>query len=444
MNANARSEPGGIPGRSAKTLPAELTRFATRREACARKLVDQFHAELPPVAWSFFAAAKQGDWPAIERLGEELRNLTLPSGMPRPDPEVTSQVWSAIMEIFMAAAQFALGEPRYAFAFGRDIIQSIPPGSTYFGGTDPGRGLVTVLCRCQETGDPFFTLTQNALGDHSYLRYLREIYGGSIFVPSEDDLQHAWEEYFSDFQRRQKTNELLPGEMAEKVDGKVQSGSQISVMKVNGALSRLIFDRNPSRKFFVEESFPLDWMYPHLAPHGLILSICRQPLSTIAPEEVEQDLGFWGGRLGQMIGGWLRPETPVSAVCAFTEKVFLRGDLAGFTGDPKYVVSEPACSAFSKLRTSIAGVYAWHARNDSEQPDQRRMAEAADFAFRQSFALDPRSPEALFRFVNVLLAERRWADALLVGQTAFKLAPENTQIQWLVDQLARKVKKEQG
>jgi hypothetical protein len=448
MNANVPAESGARPDQPTARLPTELTSFAARREARARELAAQFNAQLPPVIWAFFNAAKQGDWPEVARLGEELRHLPLPPGTPKPDLAVTSQVWSAVMEIYMALAQFALGEPKYALAFGRDIIQSIPPGSVYFGGTDPGRSLVTVLCRSHETGDPFFTLTQNALVSPPYLRYLREIYGGSLFIPSEDDLQHAWDEYHCDLERRAKANQLRPGEIVETVDDKTQVTNQLAVMSVNGALARLIFDQNPTREFFVEESFPLEWMYPHLVPHGLILAICRQPLPILLPEQVEQDRQFWSDRLGQMLGDWLRPETPISEVCAFAEKVYLLKDLAGFTGDPRYVASEPACQAFSKLRSSIAGVYAWRARGDIDPVGHRRMAEAADFAFRQAFALDPRSPEAVFRCVSYCMGEHRPADALLVAETASKLAPENSQLQSLAQNLAhhldQKPPKEQG
>lgn len=467
MSANEQPE-GSIGARSnVESLPPELKSFAARQEARAKELAARHNADLPTVVWAYFDAAKQGNWPEISRLGDELRKLALPPGMPRPDPAVVSQVWAAITEIWMAAAQFALAEPAYAFAFGRGVIQSIPPGSIYFGGTDAGRGLVTVLCRSHETGDPFFTLTQNALADRTYLRYLREIYSGRISVLSDQDWQRAYDEYVTDFERRKKENQLgpgewaesvaaeairkissrgkqlRPGEMAERVDGKVQLTGQISVMAVNGAMARLIFDRNAGREFFVEESFPLEWMYPHLLPHGFILAIAREPLPAIPPERVEEDRRFWQERLGQMLGDWLRPETPLSEVCAFAEKVFLRQDLAGFAGDPKYVASAPACQNFSKLRRSIAGLYSWRARNDPDPAGQRRMAEAAEFAFRQAFALDPRSPGAVFGLAQHLLGERRPADAFLAAETASKMAPENSQVQSLTRWLAPKDRKEQ-
>jgi len=52
----------------------------------------------------------------------------------------------------------------------------------------------------------------------------------------------------------------------------------MSVEGIKALLTKTIFDRNPDREFYLEESFPLDWMYPQLEPHGLIMKINRQPL----------------------------------------------------------------------------------------------------------------------------------------------------------------------
>ncbi len=151
---------------------------------------------------------------------------------------------------------------------------------------------------------------------------------------------------------------------------------------------------------------------------------------------------FWSERFTQMLGDWLRPETPVSEVCAFADRVYLRKELAGFTGDPSYVANELARRTFSKLRSAIAGLFEWRAQADSDPAGRRRMAEAADFAFRQAFALDPHSPEAVFRFASHFLTEHRSADALLVAETAAKLSPENSQVQSLAQYLARLARKD--
>lgn len=56
------------------------------------------------------------------------------------------------------------------------------------------------------------------------------------------------------------------------------------------------------------------------------------------------------------------------------------------------------------------------------------MAAAADFAYRQAFALCPSSPDVVFRYANLLLAERRLGEALQIAATASRLDPENPQL----------------
>ena len=56
-------------------------------------------------------------------------------------------------------------------------------------------------------------------------------------------------------------------------------------------------------------------------------------------------------------------------------------------------------------------------------------------AFRQAFALCPYSPEAVFRYVQLLLQLNRLEDARLVAQTCLKLDPNNSQVMSLVENL---------
>ncbi len=45
----------------------------------------------------------------------------------------------------------------------------------------------------------------------------------------------------------------------------------------------------------------------------------------------------------------------------------------------------------------------------------------ADFAFRQAFVLCPRSPEAVFRYVSLLLGQKRLDEAILLAEAAVRL-----------------------
>jgi len=72
------------------------------------------------------------------------------------------------------------------------------------------------------------------------------------------------------------------------------------------------------------------------------------------------------------------------------------------------------------------------------------MNQAADFAFRQSWALCPYSPEAVFSYVQFLTDENRTADALVVAETAaeFRSGAAATTLDDLVLQLKQRLERQ--
>ena len=88
---------------------------------------------------------------------------------------------------------------------------------------------------------------------------------------------------------------MKPGEDVH-VDqsGHVQVQGQVAVMAINGLLTKTIFDHNPTNEFYVEESFPLDWMFPNLTPFGVIMKINREPLPMLTNEIIKRDHEFLG------------------------------------------------------------------------------------------------------------------------------------------------------
>ena len=64
-----------------------------------------------------------------------------------------------------------------------------------------------------------------------------------------------------------------------------------------------------------------------------------------------------------------------------------------------------------------------------------RLIKETDFAFRQAFAFCPYSPEAVFRYCQLLLSLNRVEDARLVAETCRKLDPYNAQVVDLVKRL---------
>ena len=428
----------------ASPFPPQLLAFSAVKEQQARQLAKDLDLQLSPDIWRFFAAAEQGDWPTATNVYAQLHSRAGQYSDSTNDITVAGPAWQTVMEVIMPFEAFASGGKKYPLAFGEGIIQSIPAGSIYFGGTDPGRGLVTALCASQPEGKPFYTLTQNALADGRYLDYLRAMYGRRIYIPTAEDAQKAFQDYVADAQRRLEQKQLKPGEDVKMMEGRVQVSGQVAVMAINGLLVKTIFDRNTNCEFYVEESFPLDWMYPYLTPHGLIFKLNRAPLPQLTGAMLDADRAFWAKKCDAMLGGWLKPETSVSNVCAFAAAVYGRKDFAHFTGDREFVTNDFATKAFSKLRSSQAGLYQWRLASRTDKGDKARLRAAADHAFRQAFALCPTSPEAVYRYVNFLLGENRFDDAILIARTAWKLTPENEQFEGLLSQLLDYRKQQQS
>ena len=79
----------------------------------------------------------------------------------------------------------------------------------------------------------------------------------------------------------------------------------------------------------------------------------------------------------------------------------------------------------------------WRTEHAADESDRLRMAREADFAFRQAFAVCPYSPEAVFRYVNFLIEQKRVSDAMLVAQTALQVDSQHPQVRDLVQNLKK-------
>jgi len=128
--------------------------------------------------------------------------------------------------------------------------------------------------------------------------------------------------------------------------------------------------KRPVREFYVEESYVIKWMYPHLEPHGLIMKINPQPIE-LSDEMVKKDQDFWGWYSQHLLN----------------DKAFKRDVVAR--------------KSFSKLRSAIAGLYVY-----------RKRYQDAINAFRQSISLYPLSPEANYRLADTFMRIEDWESAV--------------------------------
>jgi tetratricopeptide (TPR) repeat protein len=276
-----------------------------------------------------------------------------------------------------------------------------------------------------------------------------------IYIPSPEDSGRCFRDYTEDVKLRQKEGRLEPGEIVSQPDayGNVSVSGQVAVMKINGLLCKVIFDRNPTNEFYVEESFPLEWMYPHETPFGIIMKINRKPIVTLPDDVFKRDHAFWSKYSERLIGNWITYDTTVQQITDWVEKVYLRNDRSGFTGDRKFLRDDDAQKAFSKLRSSQAGMYAWRLQlllpsppypppdpqylryRPKSDAEVQQLYRECDFAFKQSFAFCPYSPEAVVRYANFLFQFHRYDDALIIAKTCRKFDPYNSQILGLIDKV---------
>jgi tetratricopeptide (TPR) repeat protein len=288
--------------------------------------------------------------------------------------------------------------------------------------------------------------------EEAYPKEIAKSIGGvypdrEIITPTPEDSQKCFSEYLDDVQKRMQNNQLRPGEDVRVVGGKVQVTGQVAVMAINALLTKVIFDKNPDHEFYVEESFPLQWMYPYLTPYGIIMKINRQPLNDLTEEILQRDHQFWSEYSERLVGNWITYDTSVADICRFVEDVYVHKDMSKFKGEPTFIRDDNAQKAFSKLRSSIGGVYAWRLAQNNDTPPQyrpktmeqrARVMKEAEFAFKQAFAFCPYSPEAVFRYINLLLSSNqpeRINDALLIAKTCRQLDPGNGQVEDLINKL---------
>ena len=199
-----------------------------------------------------------------------------------------------------------------------------------------------------------------------------------------------------------------------------------AVMGINARIAKMIFDANPKQEFYIEESFPLEWMYPHLSPNGLILKLNRQPLAEMTAAMVRKDQDFWAAQVKRWIGDWVKEETSLKAIGEFTDRIYVEVNLEEFKGDQDFVMASRRYSPqsiYSRLRTAQATVYERRAKSAATAEERTRMENAADFAYRQAFALCPWAHEAVFRYEEFLKGQNRNEEAVTLVEAAARTNP---------------------
>ena len=301
----------------------------------------------------------------------------------------------------------------FGWMYGHDMLVDLPKDSFVFGGTDPGRFVPTYMVFGESfektKRDPNFDrrdlyiVTQNALADTFYNRYIRSHYtaerpttfswfekllGRDKTYPEERLTFPHREDIMALFEVLMRQYQANPGAMPNP---------QTDPVALNSAVAEWIFLRNRDkqdgtpRHFYVEESFPMQWSYPYAIPHGLCYEINHDKLDALPPGTAEKDIAWWDDYIKKL-----------EAVPG------LRHD-------------DLAQHSFAKLRNTGGNIYAF-----------RNMNDAAERAYKQALYLWPGNTETTSNLVNLYTRLGRYKDArdLVVGY--LPLDPNSKVLQRLV------------
>jgi tetratricopeptide (TPR) repeat protein len=313
----------------------------------------------------------------------------------------------------------------FGYDYGADMMRPMDKNAVYFGGTDPGRFVPTFMAFVESQQDnrwkrePTFdrrdvtVITQNALCDTYYAKYIRDQYdprfrpshwtpferwlGRDRAYPKEpvvcvsnDELFDCWEEY-------RAWPEVAARIKAYGPDAALRKGSN-DVFDINGIVAQKIFEKNKKdHTFYIEQSVPIQWMYPYLLPSGLIFKLNPEPLTDAdfaAHGGIAEDRKFWD---------------------AYSKKLL---------ADPRFRIDSDAILTFGKLAFWHADLYRW-----------RRLDQEQEYWLRMALTLCPQLQDAVNSLAHLLLDQKRFDEAVAVVQQAELDDPRNEAYGSMLDML---------
>jgi tetratricopeptide (TPR) repeat protein len=379
------------PARSPEQIVADkVSQFARDRRRIAHAMAKRFKVDVPPEVDQFFEAVGAGRWTEHNALFEKIKELR-----DNGQNDGLRNLFAPILEAQLVA-ECAHGWPAQKLLdYGNSILGALQPGMVYVGGTDPGRGIPTLLNETSE-GDRHIVITQNGLADATYLQYVSFLYGDQLATLSSDETQRAFSDYLSDAQKRllhdqqfpDEPKQVKPGEDIQFIDGagpdnnsngdkRVQVSGQVAVMAINERLLQAIMDKNPDLSFALEESFPLRSTYANALPLGPIMQLGAQNRQEAFTAEIaNQALDYWQDFTQQIVAD---PDAPAGS-------------------DPR--------KTYSHMAWSEGNLLADHSYTDQ-----------AEQAYRLAMQLEPGNPEAVNALSQLLAQGGRVDEArLLVEQ----------------------------
>jgi len=396
----ASTAPDGLAPTAEEIVARKVIQFGQNRRELVHALARRFKVTVPDDVERFFQAVEGGRWEDIEAAFEAIRG-DHPS---QPKADELWAIWRPIQEAWGAAREAHNWPAQKVLDYGKDVLGSLRPGMIYVGGTDPGAFLATMLNETSE-GERHVVFTQNALASAPYLDYLNALYGERLATLTQDDSKRLFDEYVAEARKRfehdqqfpEEPKQILSGEDAKYVDGKFQITGQAAVMGINEKLFQLFMEKNPDASFAMEESFPFKSVLAKATTLGPLMELRAQDgQNALTQERAAQSVEYW------------------------------RSTAAGLLADAGAADSDYVRRTYSKMASAQAGLLL-----------ERGFAGEAEQAFQAACQMAPTSPEAVFRYVNLLVSQNRAREALPVAENAARMSPGNKQFGNLVQELQK-------
>ena len=304
----------------------------------------------------------------------------------------------------------------FGWMYGHDMLKDLPVGSVVIGGTDPGRFVPTYMIFGESTQPArnkrdrafdrrdLYIITQNALGERNYMKYLRDQYTAARPKPS-----NAFERWLGRGSMYPSEPLILPTEkeieeLVRLVAVQNREGSTAEdSTELFGTILHWLWERNRDRHdFFIEESFPIRWTYDYAVPHGLFYKLNKTKIETLPKDIVERDFAFWK---------------------EYSSRLLV---------DPNFKNDFDAQRSFSKLRQTIANIYR-----------HRGMSGEAERAYRQALALWSGNAEAIVALTSYLWERGDFDEAIDLCNQALADDPNSIDL-WRLRLYAEKRKEIAG
>jgi hypothetical protein len=180
----------------------DVARFIAAKRQQVENSARQSKFVVPSEVRQMFEAATAANWHSTSNLFNTIIANYIPAERGEATNRLPPELWYPIQEVGGFCEMFTFTDPKYIRLFAEEIFKVVPPGSVFFGGTDPGRFIITGLSTSHAEGKPFFTITQNQLVATNYLKYVADMYGKQLKILGSEVVQQAFSNYLADANRR--------------------------------------------------------------------------------------------------------------------------------------------------------------------------------------------------------------------------------------------------